>query len=50
MDNILFVNACVRPNSRTLELSKHLLSKIQGEVEEVKLYEKDLLPLTLEEM
>ena len=50
MDNILFVNACVRPNSRTLELAKHILKGLPGRVEEVKLYEQELSPLTLKEM
>jgi FMN-dependent NADH-azoreductase len=50
MENILFINACVRPNSRTLELAKCVIEKLSGSVEEVKLYEQDLLPLTLKEM
>ena len=50
MDKILFVNACVRPNSRTLELAKHVLKKLSGDIEEVKLYEKELLPLDLKGM
>jgi FMN-dependent NADH-azoreductase len=50
MEKILFINACVRPNSRTLELANHLLKGLEGEVEEVKLYEKELLPLGLKEM
>ena len=50
MEKILFINACIRPNSRTLELAKHVLEKLTGEVEEVKLYDEELLPLTLKEM
>lgn len=50
MDKILFINACVRPNSRTEELAKHVLSKLKGNIEEIKLYEQKLLPLTLKEM
>ena len=50
MEKILFINACVRPNSRTLELAKHVLSKLLGSVEEVKLYNEELMPLNLEEM
>lgn len=50
MEKILFINACVRPNSRTLELANCVLEGLAGVVEEVKLYEKDLAPLTLEEM
>jgi FMN-dependent NADH-azoreductase len=43
MDKILFVNACIRPESRTLILAKHLLSKLEGRVEEVKL-EAEAIP------
>ena len=50
MSKILFVNACIRPNSRTLELAKHVLSSLTGSVEEIKLYEEKLYPLTLKEM
>lgn len=42
---ILFVNACVRTDSRTLELSHHLLDKLEGNVTEVNLYKEKLLPL-----
>ena len=37
MDKILFVNSCIRPESRTLILAKHLLSKLNGQVEELNL-------------
>ena len=50
MANILFVNACVRENSRTLELAEHILLKLQGEREEVKLYECPLAPLDIKGM
>ena len=50
MEKILFINACVRPFSRTLDLAKHVLSKLSGRVEEVKLYNEQLLPLGLKEM
>ena len=50
MEKILFINACVRPNSRTLELAKHLLTKLSGKVEEINLYKQNLLPLSLAEM
>lgn len=43
MDKILFINACIRPESRTLRLAKHLLSKLDGQVEEVNL-EKEAIP------
>lgn len=43
MEKILFINACVRPESRTLILAKHLLAKLDGEVQEVNL-EKEAIP------
>ena len=45
MCKILFINACARVNSRTLELSQYVLSKLQGDVEEVKLFDINILPL-----
>ena len=45
MAKILFINACVRENSRTLELSKYVLSKLNGDIEEVKLFDLNILPL-----
>jgi FMN-dependent NADH-azoreductase len=45
MSKTLFVNACVREHSRTLELAGHVLAQIGGEVEEIKLYEANLSPL-----
>ena len=50
MEKVLFINACIRPNSRTLELAKHILTRLLGTIEEVKLYEQHLSPLTLKEM
>ena len=44
-NKILFINACVRPKSRTAELSRHLLNRLDGEITEVDLYKEDLLPL-----
>lgn len=43
MDKILFINACIRPESRTLILARHLLSQLGGQVEEVNL-EKEAIP------
>ena len=37
MKNILFVNACVRPESRTYDLAKAVLSHLDGEVQTVDL-------------
>lgn len=31
MGKILFVNACVRPDSRTLVLAKHVLGQMEGD-------------------
>ena len=46
MENkILFINACVRSDSRTFELSQHLISNLKGDVTEVDLYKENLLPL-----
>ena len=45
METILFINACPRENSRTLELAKYALSKLEGEVTELPLFEENLLPL-----
>lgn len=44
-NKILFINACLRENSRTLELSRYLLSRLDGEISEVNLYKENLLPL-----
>lgn len=43
MEKILFINACIRPESRTLILAEHLLGKLTGQVEEVNL-EKEAIP------
>ena len=48
MKKILFVNACVRLESRTLVLARHVLSKLNGEIEEVNLNQEDILPLNRE--
>jgi len=45
MEQILFINACPREGSRTLELARHLLTKLNGTVEELALFEENLLPL-----
>ena len=50
MEKILFINACIRPNSRTLDLAKHVLKGLSGAKEEVNLLKENLSPLTLEEM
>ena len=45
MKEILFINACVRPQSRTLELAKSLLEKTEGEIQRLDLYDTQLSPL-----
>ena len=45
MNNILYINACCRASSRTDELAQHLLSKLDGKVTELKLYEENIKPL-----
>jgi FMN-dependent NADH-azoreductase len=50
MSKILFVNSCVRKHSRTLELSDYVLNKLGGDVEEVRLSEKKLMPIDLQKL
>ena len=50
MDNILLINACVRPGSRTLELAQTLLARMDGHVQEVRLQELSLPVLDLQNM
>ena len=50
MDKILFINACIRPDSRTLELAETLLQTLNGHIQEVVLQEKQLPTLDLEGM
>ena len=46
----LFVNACVRKESRTERLARALLKRLGGTWEEVKLSEEDLQPLSEERL
>lgn len=48
--NILFINVCVREESRTLGLAKALLERLPGDVTELKLEEELLLPLNGERL
>ena len=50
MSQILFINACVRENSRTLELARTVLKKLGEDFTELKLYETHLAPLDTEGM
>lgn len=45
LDRILFINACVRENSRTLEITKYVVDKLCGEVCEINLKKENLKPL-----
>ena len=46
MENILYINACIRQNSRTDELAKYLLNKLKGNIEEVNLSMENIPLLT----
>lgn len=50
MNKILLINACVRPDSRTMELAQTLLKKLKGDVEEARLYDMPLPALDLKGM
>lgn len=47
---ILYVNACVRKDSRTARIAKALLETLDGTVEEVKLADNPPLPLSEERL
>lgn len=50
MDKILFINACIRSESRTYALAEHLLSKLEGEVLNVNLEEEAIPALNTESL
>ena len=50
MEKILFVDACVRPESRTRQLAEYLLEKLGGEVTALRLQEEEMFPLNLERL
>ena len=50
MDNILFVNACVRPESRTMQLAEYILDRLCGQVVEVNLEQEQIQPLNRERL
>ena len=50
MEKILFVNACVRENSRTLDIAKIVLEKLNNAYTEVNLQKTDLKPLNRESL
>ena len=40
MNNILFINACLRDESRTLRLANSVLNHIDGNIKTINLYEE----------
>lgn len=50
MKKILFINACLRPESRTRELAQSVLERLDGEITELSLFDEQLKPLDLETM
>lgn len=50
LKRILLVNACVRPESRTMELAREVLRHLDGVVEEVNIEKERILPLTNAQM
>lgn len=50
MEQILFIDACPRPESRTRELVQHVLSKLEGSMETLHLFDEQIPPLDLEGM
>ena len=46
MNKILFINACLRDESRTLRLAKNILEKTNGIIKTINLYEEDIKPLS----
>lgn len=47
---VLFINACVRPNSRTRILAQEVLNKLDGQIEEVNLEQERISPLDWESL
>lgn len=50
MKKILFINACIRPHSRTCLLAQKALEKLDGQISEVKLCNEDIPPLNWEQL
>ena len=48
--DILYINACVRKDSRTNELARYTLSKLQGNIEEINLNLEKIAPLYKERL
>ena len=49
-DMTLYINCCVRKESRTNRLAKAVLQKLGEDYTELKLYEENLRPLDLEKL
>lgn len=45
MEQILFIDACPRPQSRTRELALHVLNRLEGSVETLRLFDEQIPPL-----
>lgn len=45
MEKVLYVNACVRENSRTQRLASHVLQRLNGDIREVRLSREKIRPL-----
>lgn len=50
MQKILFINACVRPQSRTHRLACEVLDRLEGEAEEINLEREKIAPLDWESL
>ena len=48
--NILYINACVRKDSRTNELAQYTLKKLQGDIKEINLNTEKISPLYQEQL
>lgn len=47
-NNILYINACPRPDSRTKALADCLVGELQGNINELRVFDMDLKPLDFE--
>ena len=45
MNKVLYINSCVRKNSRTNELAQYLLKKLNTDYKEVRLDDEDIKPM-----
>lgn len=50
MKKILFVNSCVRENSRTYELAEYALSCLNGEIFQINIADENIMPLNRERL